>query len=62
MPDLKPGEYSVWLSLIDPENQRIINILDGRTDKEPTPVESLSLGTLKVTPNTELGAKDTVMH
>lgn len=61
MPELKPGEYSVFMSLVDPDNQRFINFLDGRTQQEPTLATTLSLGNIKVIPsNASLGAKEAV--
>lgn len=47
--NLAPGEYTVWLSLIDPATKRAIQFVDGRN--EPHAVgQQFSLGTLKIVP------------
>lgn len=46
---LAPGEYTVWLSLIDPNTKRAIQFVDGRSEPH-TVGQQFSLGTLKIVP------------
>ncbi|MBS1989009.1 MAG: DUF4832 domain-containing protein [Cyanobacteria bacterium SZAS LIN-3] len=45
---LKPGEYNVYLSLIEPETKRKLEILNALTADAPKAETSLSVGKLKV--------------
>jgi hypothetical protein len=45
---LKPGEYSVYFSLMDPDTKRKINFLDGMSQEPPKLVTSIGAGKLKV--------------
>jgi hypothetical protein len=49
MPKLKPGEYSVWLSLIDVDNKRKLQILNGADEcKDKQAATSIDVGKVQV--------------
>ncbi|MBU6450575.1 MAG: DUF4832 domain-containing protein [Cyanobacteria bacterium REEB67] len=45
---LPPGDYSVYLSLIEPETKRRLQILDAISSAEPKPETAINVGKLKV--------------
>jgi hypothetical protein len=45
---LPPGEYSVYLSLIEPDTKRRLQILDAISSAEPKPETAINVGKLKV--------------
>lgn len=47
--NLAPGEYSVWMSIIDPLTKRAIQFVDGRIEAH-TVGQQFSVGTLKILP------------
>lgn len=47
MPKLKAGQYSVWMSLIDQDTKRKIQILDGSTS-QPKAEYAVAVGNIKV--------------
>lgn len=49
MPKLQPGEYKVFLSIVEPDSKRKLNFLDGITQTEPVPATAIPVGTIKVT-------------
>lgn len=49
MSPLTPGDYTAYMSLIDPERKRTIEILDASAEK-PTATTSVALGAIKITP------------
>jgi len=62
MPQLAPGEYSVWLSVIDSDTKRKISFIDILNNQEPKGAISASLGKIKVLPSSSrsIGASETV--
>jgi hypothetical protein len=52
MPKLQPGEYKVFMSIVDADTKRKLNFLDGITQKEPAPSNAVALGSIKVTNET----------
>ncbi len=50
---LKPGEYSVFLSVVDADTNRRLTFLNGLSGTKPTVDVSVSVGTLKVVPATQ---------
>lgn len=49
MPQLPAGEYAASLSLYDPNNDKRINLLDGRSAEKTSSVAEVNLGKLKIT-------------
>jgi hypothetical protein len=49
--NLTPGEYSVWMSIIDPTTRRAIQFVDGRTETHSIG-QQFPIGTLKIVPDT----------
>lgn len=47
--NLTPGEYSVWMSIIDPQTKRAIQFVDGRTEAHAVG-QQFPVGTLKILP------------
>lgn len=62
MPQLTPGEYSVWMSLVDSETKRKISFIDILNNQEPKAATTVSIGKIKVLPagSRSIGASDTV--
>jgi hypothetical protein len=49
MAPLKPGEYSVWLSLVDPDTKRRLQILDAAGDvSKNVPDTAIAVGKIQV--------------
>lgn len=49
MPQLPAGEYAASLSIYDPNNDKRINVLDGRSADKTSSVAEVNLGKLKIT-------------
>lgn len=47
-PNLKPGQYSVYLSLVDAETKRKLRILDSTSTDQPKPESTILLGSIEV--------------
>jgi hypothetical protein len=63
MPKLAPGEYSIFMWLVDSDSQRKLQILDAISQEKPTPSYSIPLGKVKVVPESSaIGAKDSTPH
>ncbi len=63
MPKLAPGEYSVFMWLVDSDSQRKLQILDAISQEKPTPSFSVPLGKIKVVPESSaIGSKDSTPH
>jgi len=50
MPTLKPGVYSVWLSLIDENSKRKLAVLNAMSEEKPTAQTDLAVGQVKFAP------------
>jgi hypothetical protein len=50
MPKLAPGQYSVWVSLVDADSNRKLNLLDARSEGNPNPHPEceIAAGTVQV--------------
>jgi len=49
MPRLAPGQYSVWISLVDPDSKRKLNVLNATGTKDPQLGFEFSAGSVRVT-------------
>ncbi len=47
MPPLKPGQYSVWLSMVEPDTKRKLQVLDASTT-EPKVASAVDVGKIEV--------------
>ncbi len=47
MPPLKPGQYSVWLSMVEPDTKRKLQVLDASTT-EPKIASAVDIGKIEV--------------
>jgi hypothetical protein len=45
---LKPGEYSVWISLIDADTKRKLQILDAASAEKHAPDTTIAAGKIQV--------------
>lgn len=45
---LKPGEYSVFMSMVEPDSKRKLQILNGLSQEAPKPESTLNVGKIKV--------------
>jgi hypothetical protein len=50
MPALKPGNYSVWLSLMDDATKRKLTLLNAMVPEKPVPQSDLPVGQVTITP------------
>lgn len=50
MPALKPGKYSVFISLVDSETHRKLQMLNAATSEKPKPEYTIAAGDLQVAP------------
>ncbi len=61
MPQLTPGEYSVWMSVVDSETKRKISFIDILNNQEPKAATSVTIGKVKVLPPSRtIGTSETV--
>lgn len=61
MPQLAPGEYSVWMSVVDSETKRKLNFIDVLNNQEPKPAVSVTIGKIKVLPpSRSIGTSESV--
>ncbi len=62
MPQLAPGEYSVWMSVVDSETKRKISFIDIMNNQEPKAAVSAPIGKIKILPpsSRSIGASETI--
>jgi hypothetical protein len=53
MPDLQPGEYSVFMSLVDAEANRRLQVIDAVSQQTPSGQSIVPIGKIKVVPATQ---------
>ncbi len=49
MPEMTPGQYTVFMSLVDPDSQERLMLLNGLAGSAPKAVLSIPLGTINIT-------------